>query len=230
MSLLKKIFRVAVSVLMVFPAIVFPTYAESPYTYISVKYSDKISIQSDDTFKLTYEMKGQTGDATITIAPSKIGKNLGLINLPKGKYLITDISYSGSNNKILQQGYASVSSFSASSNGGANIEIAAGSQAVSALMKKHPDAVSQEGLDTASADEKDPQEEADSGDETGTEANTETQKKKKPVTKQKEKASSDSSSSIADAAVSSISSLLPLCFIFIIGLAVIYILHKNDKI
>lgn len=209
-----------------------PAYAEKPYTYIIVKYSQGISMAEDDQFTLTYEAKGQTGDAKISVRPSSLGKNYGLINLPAGSYLITKIEYSGNSSDIKSQGYACVSSFSVSGNGGANIEIAVGTAETKKLIKAHPDGISVEGkVQDAEAQESDTQDSAaDTPDqEKQSDTSSNESSKEKTETKKKVKRKYSGTGGIQKVAVSSLISLVPLVFIFIGGLAFMFSMHKKGK-
>lgn len=228
MRIMKALLSLAVCVTTAL-AVISPAYAEKPYTYIIVKYSQGIKMDDSDQFTLTYEAKGQTGDATISVRPSTLGNNYGLVNLPAGNYLITKIEYSGGSQDIEAQGYSCVSSFSVSANGGANIEIAAGKAETQKLIKAHPDGISVPGKvqDTEVQSTDTPDSLEDTSDQ---EKEKKSDEKSQNETENKTKKKKAEPSAFRETATSSLLSLIPLVFIFFGGLGVMFIMHKRGKL
>lgn len=196
-------------------------------------------MDENDLFTLVYEVKGQTGDAKISVRPSTLGDKMGLISLPTADYLITKITYSGNNGNITEQGYACVSSFSTGANGGTKIEIAVGKTETQKLIKTHPDAVSVAGKKTeqetspdtsgsSDASDTSDQQTQDTADEQDQKTTTKIETKKKKTDTPDEKYTKPTD--IAQTAAMSMLSLIPLVFILVIGLAVMFIMHKRGKL
>ena len=241
--ILKRVLFSFLSLLISLSCVCGTAYADSPYTYVSVSYSSGLEISDNDMFTLVYEVKGQTGDAKIDVSPSLLKGKMGLVNLPAANYLITKITYSGDNENINQQGYACTSSFSTSSKGGVNIEIAAGKEAVQKLTKSHPDAITVAGQKSEDDTEADTNSSSDTADQKADTSdktqNSDTEKTNTAGSKKEtsgKNASNDSdekytkTSDIAKTAATSMLTLIPLVFVLVIGLAVMFILHKSGKL
>lgn len=78
---------------------------------IIANYSDEISAQHGDTFTIDY-VNEDTGDAeSLDVDSSEISSTFMDIEMAPGSYTITDISYTGSNNDIVDSGYGIENSF-----------------------------------------------------------------------------------------------------------------------
>lgn len=104
------LFAVSVLSLCIFST---PAYAspDNGTLGITAKYSDEISAQEGDTFTITYVNDDTGEDGSLKIDASEISSSYKDIEIASGTYTVTDISYSGANNDIVDSGYGIENSF-----------------------------------------------------------------------------------------------------------------------
>lgn len=78
---------------------------------IIANYSDEISAQPGDTFTIDYVNDDTGDDGSLEVDSYEISSSFMDIEIAPGSYTITDITYSGSNNDIVDSGYGIENSF-----------------------------------------------------------------------------------------------------------------------
>lgn len=109
--------------------------------YIEAHYSSNITPQSGDEFELVYMLQGGTDSATISLDASNYVEDTGMFELPEANYEIISITYKGSNPEIPEEGYGVRRDFVSAQDGGSYIYISIGTSANIALERNYEGAL-----------------------------------------------------------------------------------------
>lgn len=118
--------------------IAFATEDNKGTVNIHINYDDDIEPNEGDVFTLTYSLEeDQNNTAIINIDASMFVDEDGQLTLPPNTYAILDITYGGSNQDIIEQGYGCNKTFYCSERTDGSFTIAIGDQKVQSLSNNY---------------------------------------------------------------------------------------------
>jgi hypothetical protein len=226
---------------------------QSSTARIKATYASSITPAEGDVFVMTYRVAGGEETAEISVDASIISDATGYIELPAANYEILSIDYQGQNSDIIMSGYACVGDFVADTDGGTFIYIGVGNSAAQSIANEYYNAVITQPWNTVSTDEGyikslgEKAEEADgeSGEPEGEEeiesitpdvvveetlpVESPADEEETPAIiyeKTEEQETTQSSSRWKNIGIR----LCVLVVVFVIGMVVIFVLHKMGKI
>lgn len=108
---------------------------------IIANYSDEISAQPGDTFTIDYVNDDTGDDGSLTVDSSELSSSFMDIEMAPGSYTITDISYTGANNDIVDSGYGIENSFRIKEGGDDIVHICIGASETKSLESDYNSAL-----------------------------------------------------------------------------------------
>ena len=100
---------------------------------VVAEYDSDLDISENDAFRITYT-NDETGESdSVQFMASDI-EGYDMYELTEGNYTVTDIEYTGDNERIIDEGYGTVSFFSSDSEGGSILRISVGDTQVKKLI------------------------------------------------------------------------------------------------